>query len=104
MPNTIPQPPNDGSLSAFEQSVIEFERHAVYDSMLADFQADHLELRVIALEAVLATRWPLRLAAAWRLGRKIRTSVAPYGWVSDSFEDQRIEAAGNEWLIQRAGG
>ena len=61
-----------------------------------DSLMDDLERRVIALEEVVAAPWPRRILAAWRLGRTLRASVAPFG--GDGFYWRRIESATNEWL------
>ena len=56
---------------------------------------DALERRIIALEEIVAVRWPARILAAARLGRKLRRSVRhiPGG----SFAERRSEAASIEW-------
>jgi hypothetical protein len=61
------------------------------DSLMA-----HLEHRVIALEAIVAAPWPLRLVAAWRLGRALRRSIRHYP--GDTFAVRRTEAMGNDWI------
>jgi hypothetical protein len=61
------------------------------DSLMA-----HLEQRVVALEAIVAAPFPLRIVAAWRLGRSIRRSIAHYS--GDTFAERRTEAMGNAWI------
>jgi predicted DCC family thiol-disulfide oxidoreductase YuxK len=60
------------------------------DSLMA-----HLEARVAALEAIVATPWPWRLAAAWRLGRALRRSVRHFP--GNTFAEKRVEAVSNDW-------
>lgn len=97
MQGTIPQPPPDGITPELRAWMVETVRHAdVSDSL--DWE---LEKRVAALEEVLAARWPRRLVAAWRLGRSLRASVAP--WRSEEkFVYQRAEATSNAWLSARS--
>ena len=56
----------------------------------------HLEQRVIALEAIVAAPFPLRIVAAWRLGRSIRCSIRHYP--GDTFAQRRTEAVSNDWI------
>ncbi|SRR6266498_2997494 len=73
-----------------------------YAAVVTDSLAGHLERRVTALEEVLAARWPRRLLAAWRLGRQLRKSVAPFP--GGTFADRRAEATTNDWLSGPLGG
>jgi predicted DCC family thiol-disulfide oxidoreductase YuxK len=59
----------------------------------------HLENRVAALEAIVATPWPWRIVAAWRLGRAIRRSVRHFP--GDTFTEQRTEWASTDWMLSR---
>jgi hypothetical protein len=61
-----------------------------------------LEARVMELELVAATPWPLRLLARARLGRAIRRSVAGYGWVGPDFAGKRIQAVSDAWGAGRS--
>lgn len=63
-----------------------------------DEQAEITELRVIALEEVLAARWPRRIVVRRRLIRDLRASVRGYGWVGPDFESRRIQAIGDGWI------
>jgi hypothetical protein len=67
------------------------------DLAVTDSLMDHLEARVAALEAVVAAPWPWRLVAAWRLGRALRASIAPFG--GETFAWRRVEAVTNSWLF-----
>jgi hypothetical protein len=55
-----------------------------------------LEQRIVALEAIVAAPFPLRIVAAWRLGRSIRRSIAHYP--GDTFAERRTEAVSNDWV------
>jgi hypothetical protein len=63
-----------------------------------DSLADFLELRVAAVEEVLAARWPRRWLLAARLGRSLRGSIRhmPGG----TFAERRIEAVTTDWLAR----
>jgi hypothetical protein len=93
MDSTIPQPP--GGIPA------DWMRAAVADSALTDSLMDHLESRVSALEEITAARWPVRVVAAFRLGRKIRRSADAFAWAGPGFEARRLEATTNQWLSSR---
>jgi hypothetical protein len=56
-------------------AVADFARRVNGELLGTDSLMGHLEHRVIALEAIVAAPWPLRLVAVWRLGRAIRRSV-----------------------------
>ena len=60
-----------------------------------------LERRVAALEEVAAARWPRRWLLAWRLGKQLRDSVAPFRW-EHGFLWQRTEAVTTDWLAEYA--
>jgi hypothetical protein len=66
------------------------------DLATGDSLMDALEARVAALEAVVAAPWPWRLVAAWRLGRALRASIAPFP--GETFYWRRTEAVTNSWL------
>ncbi len=90
--------PNDPTPTAGEQ-LADLERclaDANWGAVMADHGADRLAARITALEEVLATPWPLRLLAAWRLGRVLRASVAP--WPGGTFAERRTEAVFYEGL------
>jgi hypothetical protein len=78
--------------------VTDLARQVNGELLTTDSLAAHLEQRVAALEAIVATPWPLRLVAAWRLGRALRRSVRHFP--GDSFAERRVEAATNDWLGQ----
>ena len=64
--------------------------------LATDSLMEHLEGRVIALEAIVAAPFPLRIVAAWRLGRSIRRSIRHYP--GDTFAERRTEAVSNDWI------
>jgi hypothetical protein len=72
-----------------------FVRAVLDDAKLTDALMEALEVRVIALEEVAAARGIRRLIAAWRLGRKLRTSVRYFP--GPSFAERRFDAASTEW-------
>jgi len=67
------------------------------DSVTTDQLVSHLESRVVAMEEVMAARWPRRLLLQWRLGRELRASVAGYGWVSGGFRGRRTQFVSDTW-------
>jgi hypothetical protein len=77
-------------------AVADFARRVNGELLGTDSLMGHLEHRVIALEAIVAAPWPLRLVAVWRLGRAIRRSVRHFP--GDTFAERRIEAVSNDWL------
>jgi hypothetical protein len=85
----------------FEEQTVAFQRDSVRLELMNDFQMAEVEQRVIALEQLLATRWPARLVAAFRLGRAIRKSVEGFAWAGPDFYSRRIEASGNVLLCGR---
>ena len=95
MNGTLDQPPAGG------HGHDALRRQMAQDSDWQDRQADQLERRVAAIEAVYAARWPRRQLLAARLGRALRASVRPYGWAGPGFAAQRIQAAGDETGGQR---
>ena len=73
----------------------DFARRVSTELLDTDSLMASLEFRVIALEAIVATPWPWRMAAAWRLGRALRRSVRHFP--GDTFAQRRIEAVSNDW-------
>ena len=82
--------PREGSLSAIWR---EIDR----DSVTTDQLVSHLESRVVALEEVMAARWPRRLLLRWRMGRELRSSVAGYDWVAGGFRGRRTQFVSDTW-------
>jgi hypothetical protein len=76
-----------------------FRREVVWIQASNEQLDSALEERVIAIEAVLAAPWPLRILAAMRLGRALRRSVA--GYQGATFRERRWEATTAEWLAGR---
>jgi hypothetical protein len=74
-------------------------REVIDDQTVGDELHSRLEERVIAVEAVLAARWPRSLLLRTRLARKLRRSVR--GYQGHSFREQRWEATTVEWLTRR---
>lgn len=76
-------------------TVDELRRQTNGELTTTDSLMGHLEHRVIALELVAATPWPMRLVARARLGRALRRSVRHFP--GDTFAERRIEAVSNDW-------
>jgi hypothetical protein len=73
-------------------------RHELHeDFTFGAQQREHLELRLIALEEIAASRWPRRWLLRARLGRGLRASVA-YVQGRD-FEERRLESASIEMTL-----
>lgn len=72
-----------------------FQRDTVFYASRTDSELDMLEERVIALEEIIAARWPRSWLLRRRYARQLRASVAGYGWVGPGFRIQRMEAAGD---------
>src|SRR6266516_5123259 len=62
--HVVMRKPKTGTLADLERCLAD----ANWGAVMADHGADRLAARITALEEVLATPWPLRLLAAWRLG------------------------------------
>jgi hypothetical protein len=85
--------PSPDDLAALHALVTRFIRGALAESRMNDEIDEVLELRVAAIEEVLAARGPRRWLLAARLGRVLRASVRHLGWVGPSFAARRAEAA-----------
>jgi hypothetical protein len=73
----------------------------VIELLVTDELSELLEMRIAALEEVMAARWPRRLVLAGRLRRRLRASVA--GYTGDFFasraEDQTGQfLEGKNWI------
>ena len=73
-------------------------RGLIADSRMSDEQAEITELRVTALEEIVAARWPRSVLVRRRLAKDLRESVAGYGWAGDDFASRRIQAIGDGWI------
>ena len=67
------------------------------ESTTTDQLVAHLETRVVAMEEVMAARWPRRLLLRSRLARELRASVAGYGWVPGGFRGRRTQFVSDTW-------
>ena len=89
-------------LSAAEARIHELEelrRGIGADSRMTDALMEITELRVLAIEAVLAARWPRSVLLRWRLARDLRASVRGYGPdVGTDFATRRSQAVGDGWV------
>ena len=67
----------------------------------SDAAQSELEGRVIAVEEVLAARWPRRVFLRRRLARQLRASARAHAYAGRSFRARRGEATSDE-LIWRS--
>lgn len=70
-----------------------------YDLQNTDSLAESLELRVLAIEEVIAVRWPRRVLVMGRLGRELRRSVRHMP--GELFAEKRTAAVTADWLAGR---
>lgn len=77
--------------------LVQIRRELYMDGLLTDLAADQIERRVVALEEIVAARWPRSLLVRRRLARALRASIAGYRWAGPDFSDQRTQAIGDEW-------
>jgi hypothetical protein len=71
-------------------------RDVSHESLDTDSLMEHLEHRVIALEEIVAARWPRRVRLRVRLARQLRASVEHFD--GGTWTERRIEATGTDWL------
>ena len=97
MNDTQSQPPAAwrAELDALRNDLGQLRREVIQDSTTTEQLAETAELRITALEEVLAVRWPARILARWRLARDLRASVAHVQ--GGTFGERRIEAIGTGW-------
>lgn len=98
MNRTYPQPPPWWRMRVKRAELDQLRRDVITDSTMTDQIAEQLERRVLAIEEVIAARWPRRILVRRRLARDIRASVAGYAWVGDDFESRRVQAIGDGWV------
>jgi hypothetical protein len=79
----------------FEQ----FRRDMSRDSAMTDQLAEELLLQIVALEEIVAARWPWRIIVRARLRRDLRASVRHVD--GRTFTDRRINALGTGWIERR---
>lgn len=77
---------------------VAFAYQVVDDSLSQDFYMEMLERRIAVLEEIAAARPLARMVLAARIARRLRRSVAPYGWAGPSFMDRRHEAIATDGL------
>jgi hypothetical protein len=66
-----------------------------------DRAADALEDRVIAIEQIIAARWPRSLLLRRRLAHEIRASVARYPYTPYDFRERRIQAVAERLHVEQ---
>jgi hypothetical protein len=81
-----------------ERQLVELQRDAHRDSAETDRLAEDLELRVAAIEEVIAAPWPRRILVRRRLRRDLRRSVAHVQGAG--FAEKRFETAAG-WIERR---
>lgn len=78
------------------REVDQLRRDVIRAELIEDDFAEIDELRITALEEVLYTRWPRRIAVRRRLVRDLRASVAHVQ--GDTFTDRRSETISTGWV------
>ena len=73
-------------------------RELIADSQITDQEAEILELRITALEEIVAARWPRSIGVRRRLAKDLRESVRGYGWAGPDFASRRVQAIGDGWI------
>ncbi len=98
MNDTQSQPPAAwwAELDAVRSDLGQLRRDVVRDSQMTDADAEIDELRITALEEILATPWPKRIAVRRRLARDLRQSIANVQ--GDSFAEKRVETVASGWI------
>jgi len=96
--DTQSQPPAAwwAELDAVRAELDQLRRDVVRDSIETDRQAEVTELRMTAIEEILAVRWPRSIGVRRRLARDLRASVAHVEGAT--FTERRIEAIGSGWI------
>lgn len=91
--------PGCRALLVLEQSLVDLRRDVRRDSAMTDQLAEVLELQVVALEEIVAARWPRSMVLRARLRRDLRASVAHAQ--GRTWTDRRINALSTGWLERR---
>lgn len=81
----------------------ELARQLRATSDFADRAESMLEARIIAIEEVIAARWPRRVILRRRLGRQLRASARAHAYAGRGFRARRLEAASDELIWRNRG-
>ena len=84
------------ALLVLEQSLVDLQRDVHAESAMTDHLAAELQLQIVALEEIVAARWPRSVILRRRLRRDLRASVKHIQGAT--WTDRRIEALGSGWL------
>ncbi len=82
-----------------ERQLVDLRRDVIAESAMTDQLAEDLELQVVAIEEVIAARWPRRILVRWRLARDLRASVRHVQ--GRTWTDRRINALSTGWMERR---
>jgi hypothetical protein len=74
-------------------------RELIHTIVLTDDYADELLRQVVAIEAVIAARWPRSVVVRWRLARELRRSVRHID--GDDFTSRRLNTIATGWMERR---
>lgn len=74
-------------------------RSGVKYAEMTDRYLDMLEDRIIAVEEIIAAPWPRSWLLLRRLRRRLRASVAGYGWPGATWRGRRSEAATDDIIV-----
>lgn len=75
--------------------VAQLRREVMRDSLMTDQLAGELLRQVIALEEIVAARWPRSIGVRRRLARELRRSVARIE--GRTFAEKRVNTIGSGW-------
>ena len=79
--------------------VEQLRRDLNFKTQWDDDQDEITELRITALEELLAARWPRSVLLRRRLARDLRASVRDYGPdAGEDFTSRRTQAIGDGWI------
>jgi hypothetical protein len=62
-----------------------------------------LEVRVSAIEEIVAARWPRRMFLRRRLARELRAMSATFAWAGADFRTRRAESVSEEIALRSPG-
>ncbi len=84
------------NLDELRRDVDQLRRDVIAESLMNDQLAEEMLLQIIAIEEVIAARWPRSIGVRRRLARDLRASVAHVQGAT--FTERRIETLGSGWM------